>query len=157
MPAIRKKLRAAKEVSSETTALLNEAMREKVRKAKADSRVVALEIIQLLLILMVALAGLFFLFADKPIIRKLLSLYYPQTTVEEYLAQLPQPPLSYALFIIVVAAALWVYSYTKWYRRDRKQSRKLLSVEVVLLFLIFLSIYLYFEPSINIIPPPWSV
>lgn len=156
MAEIKEKLGKAKQITSDATPLLNEVMREKVHKARKDPRVVALEVIQLLLVLMVALAGFFFLLPDKPFIRKLLSLYYPQELVEEYLLQLPQPPLSYVLFAVVVIAAVWVYSYTNWYRHERKQSRKLLSAEIVLLLLIFLSAYLYFDPALNAIPEPFG-
>lgn len=156
MPAIKKSLAKAKKVSSETTLLLNEVMREKMHKARKDTRAVALEVVQVLLALMVALAGLFFLFPEKPFIHKLLSLYYPPALVEEYLMQLPQPPWSYVLFAIVLAAALWVFKFTAWYRHERKQSKKLLTAEIILLFLIFASMYLYFDPSLNIIPAPLS-
>lgn len=156
MPAVREKLGKAKRITSDATPLLNEVMREKLHKARVDPRVVALEVIQLLLTLMVALAGFFFLLPDKPLIGELLSIYYPQELVGEYLLQLPQPPVSYALFAVVVIAALWVYSYTNWYRHERRQSRKLLSAEIALLLLIFASAYLYFDPAINIIPPPFS-
>ncbi len=158
MPAKQGKstLAKAREINREATRVIAESAKQKLKRAKDVHQAIAIELINLILILAIIIAAIFFVVPDEPVVRKILESIYPPERVDEHLMQLPQPPLSYVLFIIVVVAAVWIYSYTSWFRAGTKKSRKMLALEAAIVVLLFISIIIYFDPTINIIPPPFS-
>lgn len=179
MTEIRERLKRARAVNTKSGLAITSLVKDKVSNAKRDRRVIALELIQIMLVILVLLAALFFIFPQNPeltnfpklflpssvsekipddvdIIRSLLSVFYPQEDADQYISNLPQPPINYILFAIVVSAAIWLYRFTNWYRHEREQSKSLLTIELFLLFFIFMSIILYLDPKVNVFPEPFS-
>ncbi len=131
---------------------------EKYYLAKADRRFIAIELLNLFLVMIVIMSIVFFLMPEKDFVREGMSFFYSSEVVDEQLSQLPRPPLSYLLFAIVLAGSFWIYNMSSWFRKtgETEQSRRILALRFALVLMIFLSIAFYFDPAINIIPPPYS-
>jgi len=153
-----KRLQKLRAINSGASEEIKVKAREKYYLARADRRFLAIEILNLFLVMIVVMSIIFFLMPEKDFVREGMSLFYPESVVDEQLSQLPQPPLSYLIFAAVLAGSFWIYNMSSWFRKtgETEYSGRMLALQFVLVLLLFLSTAFYFDPAINIIPPPYS-
>ncbi|MFH1257253.1 MAG: hypothetical protein V1494_08265 [Candidatus Diapherotrites archaeon] len=122
MPKVRERLRRAKEVGKLAGKAIEDKAREKWLKAKSDPRFIAIEVIQLLLILTFMFAFAVYLLRDTDTLIKIVvalqqhGLVDPSIAPQAFLQSIPEAPWSYIIFAVWVAAIFYVMRFTQEFR-----------------------------------------
>ncbi len=157
-------LEKARKINRESTQTIKTTAKEKIKRAKEDKRVIALEALQFVLMLMVLLGVIMLVIPSDPAIesfaRNLFLNFNSEEQVNNFIS-LIQFPNNVVFFAVIVAVALWLYSYTADFRQGRTahKNRKIRAVETVALFVIVLILLViatsfHLDPTRDIILAP---
>ncbi|MFH1587282.1 MAG: hypothetical protein ABID38_05475 [Candidatus Diapherotrites archaeon] len=157
-------LEKARKINRESTQTIKTTAKEKIKRVREDNRVIALEVLQFVLMLMVFLGVIMLVIPSDPSIESFVREFFLNFNSEEQVnnfISLIQFPNNIVFFAVIVAVALWLYSYTANFRKERTtpKNKKLRALETIALFVILLILLLiatsfHFDPTKDIVLAP---